>query len=83
MNNEVQQLYKSRLKDLLNNHDMIKLYAKSSCRHCYGRGYITKIDRRTKDKVTGQFTNFNERNEICDCVYKKMKKEIEESLKDG
>lgn len=61
-------LLADELKEIAKNPELALIYAKKNCRHCIGKGWITR-----SFPVNGQSL---EREEICQCVYKKLKKEF-------
>jgi hypothetical protein len=72
MNSNYQQIYSSILEQLRTNPDLATSYAKPNHPTCLGRGYITL------SIIHGNI----EKRELCSCVYKNIKKEIQEMLKE-
>lgn len=58
-------------QDILNNTHLCRMYAKKSCRHCLGRGTITRSFPDTD--IFGKKTSF-EIKELCRCVQKFLEK---------
>jgi len=60
-------IIKANMKETVtDNPDMLSFYAKKKCKHCYGRGYIT----RSMPAQVGDTVGFAKRKEICRCVEK-------------
>jgi hypothetical protein len=57
-----QQAILEKLKEVSQNPTIRQIYAKQSCKHCYGRGII----------------NLNNQDILCRCVFKNVRKEIKE-----
>lgn len=56
------------LREIIKDPKLALVYAKRNCRQCYGKGWIVR-----SFPVNGQSL---EREEVCRCVYKKLKKEF-------
>lgn len=56
-----QSYYESQLNSIIEDRIIRESYAKPSCKHCRGRGMINRVSNL----------------EVCKCVLKNLKKEIE------
>lgn len=59
----------ARLKDLEENPTQLSFYAKSNCKHCNGRGRITR-------SVPAGYGTWEEKTDFCGCVLKALKQEM-------
>jgi len=63
MDNEAKMsYYRSQIQSIIESKTVRESYAKTSCRHCYGKGLL----------------DFGNKLVICQCVIKTLKKEIEQ-----
>ncbi len=57
----------NRLKEVREQPHLLQFYAKSSCKHCNGRGYITR------NLLRG--AQWRDSQELCQCVIRAIQKE--------
>jgi hypothetical protein len=88
--NVKEQLYTTLLEEVEKSPDLTKMYAKSNCRYCLGRGVIkqetglclSKLTYRSEDN--NKFLPLTKNNntiitKLCECVIKKIRKEVNEA----
>jgi hypothetical protein len=62
----------AKVKDLLENPHIAKLYAKSNCKKCFGRGTQT-FQKPDKDIYGNRI--FLDKLQLCTCILNTLKKE--------
>jgi hypothetical protein len=68
----------NRLKDVVDNPIILSFYAQKKCKHCMGRGVVTRsLPPSEHYESNEQLKNgWIKVSEICGCVKKSIKKEI-------
>ena len=92
LSNQLKELLKIKIEEVSKSSELAKMYAKGNCKHCLGRGIIKREFGQCLANITGldkdnnKFLNLSKQSsnnhivaQLCECVIKKIRKEVNET----